>query len=759
MSEEKNPEHEDHDLNSLAKNEKEQTHAEDGPKQKEDNHLLSAEMSDAQTVSELPQKSSTKTPEAGEDEAGESDANSEEVKDSELVHESIEVIADLKGKNIEQAEQDAEETDLGDASLDEAAALNAKAENAVKEQKEDEENNEPLAQETAFVEAASLDTEKSDEPEQKDEPNPQTTEAAPVKEARKPKKDYSALDKEALIDELKRLLKSGNVQDFKEDVYEIRDVFNSKFDEEQKQAQEKFIEEGGNIIDFRYYSPLKKEFNSLYFDYREKRNKYYQNLKKDLNANLETRNQIIEDLKNLKDEFSVENNTGAIYEKFKDIKERWRNAGNIPRDRYNLVWNTYYHHVDNFYDFLHLNREFRDLDYQHNLEQKLKLIEQAEELTKEQNVMRAFRELQMLHHMWKEEIGPVAREYSDAIWDRFSAATKSIHENRQVYFENQDAIHQENLEKKRVVIAKIAAIGADVPSKHSGWQNKLKEVNALRDEFFALGKVPKKNNEETWKAFKNATRDFNRAKNAYYKSIKQEQYDNLEKKKELIKIAEDNKDSDDVETTTELMKKIQAEWKKIGHVPRKDSDKVWKKFKAACNHFFDRLHAAKDEVLKEEKENLGDKQELLDKVKALKMSGDRKEDLDAIKAIIKEWKDTGRVPHSQKNIEQDFNKVLDGLFKQLDMGRKESELIKYDNRVAAIADQEDDYQLNRERSFISKKIDEVTAEIVQLENNLGFFQHVPDDNPMVAEVHKNIAKLKKNKEIWEAKRRKLKSLS
>ncbi|MGB3775075.1 MAG: DUF349 domain-containing protein, partial [Leeuwenhoekiella sp.] len=573
-----------------------------------------------------------------------------------------------------------------------------------------------------------------------------------------PKKDYEKLSKEELIKEFRGLLAKYKVQAIKEHVNEIRSTFISQFEEEQEEAKEKFLEEGGNIIDFRYYSPLKKEFNTLYFDYRDKRNNYYQSLKRDLNANLENRNALIEELKDLKDEVGGADSINTTFDKFKDIQERWRNAGNIPRDRYNLVWNNYHHHVENFYDFLHLNREFRDKDFKDNLDKKLKLVEQAEELSKSQDVTRAFKELQMLHKMWKEEIGPVAREYREEIWEKFSAATKKIHDSRQEYFENREKIHEENLTKKNAVIEHIDKIASEKSESHNAWQNQMKKVEALRDDFFKIGKVPRKQTDATWKAFKKATRTFNRNKNAFYKDQKKEQYDNLDKKMELVKIAEGNKDNENMDETIELMKKIQADWKKIGHVPRKDSDKIWKRFKAACNHVFDKLHAEKKEALEEEKGNLEDKKELLKKVKAIKTTGDKDEDLKTINAVIKEWKDTGRVPFSQKRIEQDFNKVLDGLFNDLDMGRKETEMIKYDNRIAAMADRDDERQIEKERYFISKKIDEVKAEMNQLENNLGFFQHVSDDNPLVKEVHKNIANHKKDLEIWKAKLQKIKTL-
>ncbi len=573
-----------------------------------------------------------------------------------------------------------------------------------------------------------------------------------------PKKNYEKLGKEALIKEFRHLLSKYKAHHLKEQVNEIRAAFISQFEEEQEEAKEKFLEEGGNIIDFRYYSPLKKEFNTLYFEYRDKRNTYYKSLKNDLNANLDTRNALIEELKELKDQVGGSESINTTFDKFKDIQERWRNGGNIPRDRYNLVWNNYHHHVENFYDFLHLNREFRDKDFKENLDKKMKLVEQAEELAQAQDVSRAFKELQMLHKMWKEEIGPVAQEYREEIWEKFSAATKKIHESRQEYFNNIDKIHEENLAKKEAVIEGIEKVAAEAVESHNAWQNQMKKVEALRDEFFKLGKVPRKKNEATWKAFKKATRTFNHNKNAFYKNQKKDQYENLEKKMELIKIAEDNKDNEDMDTTVELMKKIQGDWKKIGHVPRKDSDKIWKRFKAACNHVFDKLHADKKEALDEEKGNLTDKKELLKNIKEVKLTGDRDADLKTINSIIKEWKETGRVPFSQKSIERDFNKVLDSFFKDLDLGRKETEMIKYDNRIAAMADRDDERQIEKERFFLSKKIDEVKASINQLENNLGFFQYVPDDNPMVKEVHKNIANHKKDLEIWKAKLIKIKTL-
>lgn len=573
-----------------------------------------------------------------------------------------------------------------------------------------------------------------------------------------PKKEYTSLTKEELLEEFKTLLANEKVHLIKEHVDGIKNAIDAKFDEEQEVAKNAFVEEGGNVIDFRYFSPLKKAFNETYYAYRNKRANYYQNKQKDQKANLAYRQQLIEEVKQLREELGGTESIQSTFNKFKDIQERWHNAGNIPRDRYNLVWNTYYHHIDNFYELLHLNREFRDKHFQDNLTKKLQLIERAEELAQESNINRAFKELQLLHRMWKEEIGPVAKEYSDEIWDKFSAATKKIHDARDLQQKEVEATWVKNLEVKQEIIVKLEAIKSQDVKSHQDVQNKVKEVEALREAFFKSGRVPNDANEEVWSTFKGVVREFNHKKNAFYKSQKREQFENLNKKLALIKIAEDNKDSEDFSTTIEVMKKIQADWKKIGHVPRKDSDKIWKQFKNACNHFFDRLHDSKKQANAGEEEAYVKKQTLLEEIKGLKLEGDHAANLALIQEHISNWKSIGRVPYSKRKIDELFNKELDNLFGQLDIDKKESEMIRYENRMQSMIGENDIRALEKERFFITKKIQEIKAEINQLENNLGFFQHVADDNPLVKDVHKNINKHKENLDLWMAKHKKIKKM-
>ncbi|MBZ9778152.1 DUF349 domain-containing protein [Psychroflexus sp. CAK8W] len=569
-------------------------------------------------------------------------------------------------------------------------------------------------------------------------------------------KDYHAMSLDELVLELESLVKKEKVQSIKDHVNNIKIEFDKKFNDIIEEKKEEFIADGGNIIDFHYSSPVKKNFNTIYFNYREKRDQYYSQLKKNLNTNLKTRLGIIEELKNMIG--SGESMTSS-FKQFKELQERWKNAGSVPRSDYNTVWNNYHHHIERFYDFLHLDREFRDMDFKYNLDQKLKIINRAEELTQEEDVNRAFRELQLLHKMWKEELGPVAREFRDEIWEKFSEATRLIHDKRQAHFEKLDEKREENLKVKLEIIEQIQKLTESKITQHKDAQERIKNVNKLRDLFFKAGSVPRQKQDATWDAFRKATREFNKNKNDFYKDLKAEQYENLEKKKELIKIAEKHKDSDDFKTTTPLMKKIQNDWKKIGHVPRKDSDKIWKQFKSACNHYFDRFHANKNNEDNEEMKAFNQKRELIQKLKDEELSDDEDKTIALVKSYISKWNEVGMVPTNKRYVENKFNRALDQIFKRIDISKTDAELMKYQNRLQNLEESDDSQRIYKEQTFLRKKIDDTKSELQQLENNLQFFSVDADrDNPLVKEVYSNIDKLKEDLEMWKTKLKKIKEL-
>ncbi|HEU4497561.1 MAG TPA: DUF349 domain-containing protein, partial [Flavobacterium sp.] len=419
---------------------------------------------------------------------------------------------------------------------------------------------------------------------------------------------------------------------------------------------------------------------------------------------------------------------------------------------------NYHFHIENFYDYLHLDREARDLDFKHNLDLKLKIIARVEELAEEADVNKAFRELQDLHKIWKEDIGPVSREHREEIWERFSALTKKIHDKRELLFEKQRGAEAENLERKKEIIAQIQAIANEKVAAHSSWQGQIEKVEALRNDFFAVGKVPAEANEETWSAFKNAVRDFNSLKNSFYKDIKKDQQDNLNKKLALVERARALKDSEDFAATTPIMKQIQEEWKQVGHVPRKYSDTIWKDFKEACNHYFDKLHSKRNEAEAEEMEAFEKKKSYLEALRDFTLSGDHKTDLEAIKAHIENWKGFGKVPQARRHIEGKFNKILDALFDKLSLSKKDSEMARFNSRIDQLSDSDDTRKLENEKIFLIRKIEEVQQEILQLENNIQFFTNAKKDNPMVLEVKKNIERHKESLEMWKEKLKQIRKL-
>ena len=574
-----------------------------------------------------------------------------------------------------------------------------------------------------------------------------------------PMKDYHTFTLDALVDELKKLVNIDKIMSVKDHIEEIKKSFLLQYNHLIEEKKEEFnaSKEDPNE-EFEYHSPLKSKFDEYYNVFREKRNAHFKHLQSNLKSNLDNRLAIVEELKEL---INPQENIKDTLKHFNDLRERWKNAGAIPKDKYNHVWNNYHFHVENFYDYLHLDREARDLDFKHNLEQKQKIIARVEELVNESDISKAFRELQDLHRLWKEDIGPVSKEHRDTIWNKFSELTKKIHDKRELLFESQRANEHNNLEAKKEIIAKIEVLGTEKVNSHSQWLVQIQKVETLRNEFFAAGKVPSEVNEETWAAFKTAVRNFNAFKNSFYKDIKKDQNDNLNKKMALVAKAKELQESVDFNATTPIMKQIQEEWKQIGHVPKKYSDKIWKEFKDACNHYFDKLKEHKSEENGDEVAAFDNKKAYLDILRTYQLTGDHKTDLDAIKKHIEIWKGYGKVPFSRRHIEGKFNKILDALFEKLSLSKKETEMIRFSNRIDSLSDSNDTRKLDNEKIFLMRKIEEVQNEIFQLENNIQFFANTKNakkENSIVLEVRKNIAIHKESLDVWKDKLKQLRNL-
>ena len=615
-----------------------------------------------------------------------------------------------------------------------------------------EDNSEEISSEEEEEE----EEEEDDDEESLDKGNQKKTDKSDAKigsEKIDSEESFESLSLEDLVNKFESLLENENSQNVRNNINKIKNSFNAAFAILIAEKKDAFLADGGNVIDFNFTSPLKKRFNDLSKSFRERQQSFQKNRAQQLNQNLEIRLQIIEEIKGL---INVEGDINSSYNTFKSLQERWRNTGQIPSTENNNTWNNYRHHVEIFYGFLHLNRDLRDLDYKHNLEQKQKIIQSTEELATETDLNRAFRELQALHKIWKEELGPVAKEFKDELWERFSAATKVINDKRQDYYGQLEETFNDNLVIKNDIIDKIKAISEKTSLVHKEWQANIKEIEALRDAFFKAGKVPSKQNEKTWTAFKDAVRIFNKNKNTYYKTLKKDQSENYRKKLELVEIAEQNKDSLDLETTLALMKDIQNRWKSIGHIPRKDSDKLWKRFRGACNLFFDRYHEQKNNGSEEEIKSFEDKTSLLETLNSFIPSEDKDTNLDSLNQFSSQWKKIGNVTKSKRFIDGKFFKSLDGFYSKIGLDKEALENLKYSLKLETIS--KDPSLFNNEVIFIRKKIDEIKSEINQLENNLQFFSNVDDDNPLVKEVHKNISKHKEALKVWELKYSKIKKL-
>jgi hypothetical protein len=561
--------------------------------------------------------------------------------------------------------------------------------------------------------------------------------------------DYSVSSLEELVSTLDKTIANNAVQKIKSQVDAVKNAFNQKFGALLAEKKAAFLDEGGNSIDFQFSSPLKSEYNKLLSEYKKKRDGYYNNIERQLKENLEKRILAIERLKLLIEEAD----TSTMYNNFKVIQDSWRSIGPVPKSHYNDTWKTYHHHVERFYDLLHLSNDFRDLDFKHNLEEKLRIIEKAEALAEEVDVNFASNELQELHKSWKEDVGPVAKEMREDIWKKFSAATKKIHDKRHDYFKEMRSKYQEIIDEKIEIISVIEAYDTSKNKTHNDWQKTIKDIEELRQKYFNAGKLPYSKSEEIWQKFKKATKKFNAAKNVFYKEEKGEQQDNLKNKIALIEYAESLKDTEDWEMATNALKKAQSDWKKIGHVPRKFSDDIWKRFKAACNHYFDRYHEQKNVISKEQQDVVVAKKDFLESLKESKEATK-----ETILEAVNTWKNLGSLPRNVRHLEGKFNKLIDRMFDGLSLDKNEISMLKFTNVVDSYFAEEDLRKLDYEQMFVRKKIDEVVREIQQLENNLGFFSNAKSDNPLVLNVRNRVNEFKEDLLLWKQKLSYIKNL-
>lgn len=549
--------------------------------------------------------------------------------------------------------------------------------------------------------------------------------------------DYSEYDAEKLVNEAETLLKGEEAHKLKTHFDSIRKNLLDILNEEKKEKLAEFLEGGGVEMDFEFIQPLRERFKRIFGEYRSRRQAHYQELEDKLQNNLKLKLELIERIKEI---VSKDESIGDTFKEFNALQQEWKDIGPVPRNESGDLWRTYHHHVENFYEFIKINKELRDLDFKKNHETKLSLIQKVEALVDETDIKKAFTELQSIHKQWKR-VGPVERDHREPMWEQFSAATKKLHDRREEYYEGQKAKNDELIEEKRKLVQQVEDFPFSSIKSHSKWQEAIKGVEAIREGFRKLGRINHPENDVIWERFRKVLREFNHLKNQFYKDLKKDQQENLNKKKALLDKANELKEGNDWKNITNEFKRIQSDWKHIGHVPRAESDKIWKLFREACNYYFDRLTAHNKDLDKALDVNYDAKAALLAKLNEFKPEGDQKEIIKALKGFINEWKEIGRVPRDKNQIESDFNNALDNQFKAIDLDRKESQRIRFENKMNAMTGKTgDDSQLRKEKDYLRKKLEEAQKDLNTLETNMAFFSSSSKNNPFIKEAEKNISK-------------------
>lgn len=542
---------------------------------------------------------------------------------------------------------------------------------------------------------------------------------------------YDDLNLEQLLHTLDKKVSSGKAPHHKREIEALSKQIEPKISQIFEKKKEDFIKAGGKLKDFDAKIPEKTTYNELIRRYKSEKAKHYQDLEKSFQNNLVLRKNLIEELKGL---VGIDQPISETYKQFKDLQSRWRESGHVPRAEANNIWKTYHHHVGIFYDFLHLNREFRELDYKYNYEEKLKIIKEVEALGKMDNIQKAFRNLQELHKRWKDELGPIAKEHGETLWDRFSEATKVIHEKRQFFQKNQTEIFQANYEKKKMIIAQMLELAETDIKTHNEMQKLIQDMESLRTSFFECGHVSRSKNAEVWAMFKDVMRSFSRKRNSFYKSLKKDYSENFKQRMELVKQAEAFLQTEDFAATTPKVIALQRKWKEMGPVSRKQNDKAWKLFRKACNDYFALLDDRKNKLSEGEQQAYEEKNKLLKKLQS--------EDFDraSIDQLVEEWIGLGSVGQKRTKINSEFVAGIENALKQLGEDKESIAGYKYQLKLKLMGDRTN--LIQKERSQIKQRLDKAKQDYIQLETNMLFFSTSSAENPLVNKVMKDLEKQK-----------------
>lgn len=570
----------------------------------------------------------------------------------------------------------------------------------------------------------------------------------------------SELSMEELIIRIDELSENINPYSVSKEIEEIKSLFYSKLKTEQKVEGVQIADEIVYVVELsentevkevkKPLHPLEVKFKQSFGNYKKIKFEYRKKREKEEKKNLKTKQQIISDIDKLTHE---DESIKKTFEHFRILQEQWRNTGHVPQNENNNLWQSYHHHVELFYDFIKLNNDLRDLDFKRNLEEKTAIIEKAEALLDEKSLNTMHGSLQELHEHWKN-VGPVERKQREIIWEKFQEISRKLNKKRNDYFTKRKEIDADKLAKKDAICQKIIDLTKENSTSHSKWQSLTNQCNDLEKEWKGIGRLGKTDNKTAWNNLRPALNEFYNKKNAFYKEKKEEVKETLNTKIAIAEKAEALQNSTDWQGTGNTLIKLQEEWKNSSFAPAKQSNEIWKRFRTACDTFFNARKAHYKELDKEKEVAYTEKANLLREVESFKASSDTKEDIKKLKEFSSKWKTLGHVPRKKMKINDQFFTLLNSKFENLGLSKKALANEQYKNKIRSLKG--NDKAVEGEQRFLRGKIDAHIKDISQYENNISFFGHGKGTEPLKKQVEQQIEKAKKEIEELKSKLQMLK---
>lgn len=583
------------------------------------------------------------------------------------------------------------------------------------------------------------DDEAADECVEKESPALAVAEAADSEtEEKGGSVNYHALSKQEMIDALAAIIASGDLEAHKE-VAAIKQAYYMRLNREATDKMAAFVEQGNPVEEFSADpEETEPEMKRLLAEFRERRAAYLEEKEAERARNLEEKNRIIAQLREIADDID---NINLHFTKFQQLQQDFKNVGEVPAGADNELWKNYQSAVEQFYDRLKMNKELRDLDFKKNLAVKQELVAKAKELTTLADPIEAFRKLQDLHDRWRE-VGPVAKEVREEIWNEFKEASSEINRRHQDYFTARKAEEADNEARKNAICEKAEAVDVASLRTFAEWDAKTQEIIALQKEYKEIGFAPRKTNGALFTRFRKTCDDFFTAKAEFFRKTKDEFRENLSRKEALCEKAEALVEKAEEKGAFDELQALQKEWRTVGVVRRKQGDEVWKRFCAAIDAF----HAARKKHLgaqrSQENDNLKAKQSIVAQLKAIPDDAERREVIGRIRDLQAEWQSIGHVPFKHKDsVTSEYRAELDRLFGAFDLRESRQRMRRFEGEVRRM--EGDGNKISRERDRLVRAVEARQAEIKTIENNLGFFKF-SSGNSMAREFEKKIEKIKED---------------